>query len=124
MKKNEMKKLTLKDLIAKKEDIKNKKNETKQLYVESLGGTIIIQKPTRELCLEAWGMDSERGDTYLVYECVIDPNMKDKELHSVFECVEPLEIVEKIFEAGEVTAISKEIVKFAGYVDSVKEVKN
>lgn len=123
-KKTEMKKVTLKDLIAKKEQIKNKKNETKQLFVSSLDGTITVQKPSRELCLEALDMDSQRGDTYLVYHCVIEPNLKDKELQDSFGCVEPIEIVEHIFEAGEVSSIAKELVKFAGYVDSVKEVKN
>lgn len=121
MSKKQVDKITLQTLIAKKLNIiDNKKTSTKELYVKSLDGTITIQKPDKSLCLEA--TEIEDGDTYLVYNVVVEPNLKDAELQKAFECVTPMEIVDKLFDPGEVTAIAKEALIMAGYGDSVKVV--
>ncbi|QNB48210.1 hypothetical protein BR63_19205 [Thermanaerosceptrum fracticalcis] len=120
------KKLTIKDLIAKKEAIKDQ-SKILQLYVKSLDGLITIQKPSRQLCLDAIEMGNAEGDAYLVYNSVVEPNLKDKELQDAFGCVSPLDIVEAIFEPGEIVSIAKECLVFAGYGDNVKlvdEIKN
>lgn len=118
-----MDKVTIKDLLAKKEAIidKKKKPATAQLFVKSLGGTITIQKPSKALCFDALEMD-QNGDSYLVYNCVVEPNLKDGELQKEFGCVSPMDIVELLFEPGEISAIAKECVELAGYGDSVKVV--
>jgi hypothetical protein len=117
------KKLNIKDLIANAERLKKRKEETKELRVKSLDGNIVIGKPDRQLILEAMDMKDEDGDLYLVYECVLEPNLKDKELQEAYG-VNGYEIVDAIFEVGEISSISKEITKFAGYGDSVEEIKN
>lgn len=122
MKKNNMKKVTIKDLIAKAEQSKEDKKELRQLYITSLDGTITIMKPDRALVYESMDMDEEDGDRYLVYNCVVEPNLKDKDLQNTYKTVSPLDIVDKIFDPGEVASISKEIVRLAGYIDSVKVV--
>lgn len=123
-----MNKVTLKDLIARAEQSKKDKKELRRLYVTSLEGTITIIKPDRAMVLEAMDMENEEdGDRYLVYNCVVDPNLKDKDLQNAYKTISPLEIVDKIFDPGEIANISKEIVRLAGYIDSVKivdDIKN
>lgn len=123
MSKENIKKVTLQDLIARAEQKKQDKKELRQLYIESLDGTITIIKPDRKLILEAMDMEDEsEGDKYLVYNCVVDPNLKDKELQQAYKVVSPMDIVDDVFEPGEIANISKEIVRLAGYIDSVKVV--
>ncbi|MCR4719697.1 MAG: hypothetical protein K5768_08735 [Firmicutes bacterium] len=117
-------KITLKELMARKAQMleSKKTRKTKELYVSSLDGTITITEPSREIILEASGMEDNKGDVYTVYQCVTEPNLKDRELQKEFECVEPMEIVEKVFSAGEITNIALKCIELAGYgQDSVKE---
>lgn len=117
------KKLTLQDLIARAEQSKRGKKELRQLYVKSQDAIITIMKPDRQLVYEALDMeDSTEGDKYLVYNCVVEPDLKNPELHKAYGVVSPMDIVDEIFDPGEVANIAKEIVKLAGYVDSVKVV--
>lgn len=115
--------LTIKDLITKKDSIKAKKKETMPLYVKSLDGNIIIAKPDRALVLEAQDLPDEKADVHLVYNCVVEPNLKDEELRKSFGVVAPDDIVDEIFDPGEVVSIAKELMTFAGYRDSVKVVE-
>lgn len=125
MSESKMTKITLKDLISRAEQRKADKKELRQLYVKSLDGTITIMKPERALVLEALDMeDDAEADKYLVYNCVVEPNLKDKELHKAYNVIAPMDIVDEIFDPGEVAGISKEIVKLAGYVDGVKVVND
>ena len=97
-----------------------------RIYVKSLDGEIIIKAPTKSLATEAAEMEND-GDAHLVYECVAEPDLHSKELQDAYGCTYPEEIVEKLFDAGEITPIAMECMKLAGYVDSVKlveEVKN
>jgi len=99
------KNITIKDLLAKKEQFKNKKQSTETLFIESLNANIIIKEPTREFCYEALEMAQEspdKADLHNVYHCVVEPNLKDPELQKEFGCVEPTDIVDMIFKAGEV----------------------
>ncbi|WP_105614370.1 phage tail assembly chaperone [Vallitalea okinawensis] len=117
------KKLTLQDLLNKKESITNGREETRELYVNSLDGTILIKKPDRKLCLEAIDMDdTDYADIFVVYNCVVEPNLKDQKLHQAYGVIEPDDIVQAIFEPGEITNISKECLKYAGYINSVEVV--
>ena len=43
-------------------------------------------------------------------------------IRDAYGCVEPMEIVEKIFEPGEIPQIAVECLKLAGYIDGVKAV--
>jgi hypothetical protein len=114
-----MDRVKLSDLIAKAEEKKAHRKERKDIYVKSLGGLITIEKPDRALCLDVLDMGKD-GDSYLVYECVVDPNLKDPALIQAYGCVQPIEVVEKIFEPGEIAQIAKIAVELAGYGDSVK----
>ena len=120
-------KITLQELIRRKEQMLESKRQPKTatLYIKSLDGTITIESPTAALARDAQEMDN--GDAYMVYSCVTEPCLKSKELQTEFGCVDPMEIVDKVFEAGEIPQIAVECLKLAGYVDGVKvvnEIKN
>lgn len=113
-------KLTLKTLLERKEQIINQKKTraTAELYVKSLDGTITIVAPDRAIIADSTEMgesDGTKGDMYVVYQCVTEPSLKSKELQEAYGCVEPLDIVEKLFLPGEISAIAKELLELAGY---------
>ena len=103
-------KITLKELIARKEQMLEAKKtpKTVDLYIPSLDGTVTIEEPDRDLVIEAQGMDGTVGDIYMVYQCVIEPPLKSTDLQKEFDCKEPMEIVDKIFASGEIPAIARE----------------
>ena len=55
------------------------------------------------------------GDAYLVLNCIVSPNLKDAKLQEAYGCVEPTDIVRKLFDAGEMTRIAVAILDCAGY---------
>lgn len=127
------KKITIAQLLEQKDKLKNKEPKKQTLYVASLDGEITIQEPERALALEALQMtqDSEKedmADPYLVYHCVIEPNLKDSTLQKEFGCNEPTEIVEMIFQPGEIASIGGFAMKLAGFATGVRavdeEIKN
>lgn len=119
------KKATLEDLISRAEQRKKDKKEVRKLYIKSLDSTITIIKPDRALVLESLNMEDEtEADKYLVYNSVVEPNLKDKSLQEAYKTISPLDVVDEIFDPGEIAGISKEIVKLAGYGDSVQVVND
>ncbi|MFJ8261407.1 hypothetical protein ACIQ4I_05535 [Rummeliibacillus sp. NPDC094406] len=126
-------KLTLLQLIKEKDKYEVKKGVKEELYIERLDATIVFEKPDRTLALESIEMtrdkDIEAGeaDVHLIYNSIVEPNLKDPELQQAFNCAEPTDIISKIFEAGEIPKIAEEILKSAGYgahIEKVKQVKN
>lgn len=117
-----MKAISISELIEKKSEIKENKKRTKPLYIQSLGAHIEIRKPDPETYGDALQMNSSsEADIFVVYECVVNPNLKDPKLQKEFECVEPVDIVNKIFDSGEIASIAGHCMEFAGY-GSVKSV--
>lgn len=122
-----MAKITIAELLSKKEQLKNKKPKTQTLYVESLGGEIVIQEPDESIAIEALQMTQDAGkedlaDPYLVYNCVIEPNLKDPSLQTEFGCKEPTDIPKIIFKSGELATIGGFALKLAGYGNGVRAV--
>ncbi|QPQ30981.1 phage tail assembly chaperone [Lysinibacillus sp. JNUCC 51] len=123
------KKLTLTDLIKEKEKYQVKSNITKDLFIKRIGASITIKKAERALCLECIEManDPERedmADIHMLYNTVTEPNLKDTELHEAYDCKEPYDIVEKIFEPGEIASIAGEGMELSGYGSGVKAVED
>jgi hypothetical protein len=120
-----IKKLTLTDLLKEKEKYQVQENTTEDLFIHRLDASITIRKPDRSLCMDAFQMandpnQGDKADPYMVYNIVVEPNLKDPQLQKEFGCIEPTDIVEKIFEPGEIS-------KMAGYkkgIDKVKDLKN
>ena len=103
--------VSVKELIEQKELMGNRK---KVLFdIKTSAGVITVKKPTRALAADV--IDMEDGDPYIIMECTVSPNLKDAELLKAFDCLEPTDLPEKIFDAGEVNAIARKIMENAGY---------
>mgnify|MGYP002644246652 FL=1 len=118
--------VSIEELIAQKETIEKKRKEEYDL--ETSVGTITMKKPTKAFVAEVLDL-TEDNDEYMVYNLCTSPNLKDDKLQKAYGCSEPLDIVKKLFEPGEVTAIAKAVMAKAGYGESVEaklheEVKN
>ena len=121
------KRLTIAGLIDKKEKLAGGKKETKDVYVEQLDAIIKIEKPERSLILESLEMENSSADDFLIYNCIIEPNLKDNELQKNYGCVEPIDIIEKIFDLGSIKGIAEQALSMAGFdskVTAVDELKN
>jgi len=121
MTKIEKKKLSLTDLIKEKEKYQVKSGLKQELYVEEMDATITIVQPDRSVVMDA--IESE-SDDYMVYNIVTEPNLKDPELHKAYGCIEPIDIVSKVFYPGAITGIAKAGLKLAGYESNVKAVED
>ena len=123
---NKTTKLTLAELLRRKEQmIESKKvKKTQDLYIKSIDATITIEEPTGALCRDANDMEPGEGDKYLCYECIIEPNLKSKDVQDAFDCAVPMDIVDIIFAPGEIPQIAIECMKLAGYMGGVEAVKN
>ncbi len=104
--------ISVKDLIAKKEALSNKKKELYDLTTSI--GVITVAKPSDTLATEAMEL-TDASDEYLIINSVVEPNLKDTALLEAYNCASPFDIVGKLFDAGEVYAISKAIMKTAGF---------
>lgn len=118
--------VSIAELIARKEEIEKKKEE--QYDLKTSIGTITVKKPTKAFMAEVLNLEKD-NDEYMVYNLCVAPNLKDAKLQKAYDCVDPLDIVAKLFEPGEVTAISKAIMAKAGYGENLEakiheEVKN
>lgn len=110
------------DLIRKAQERKQPKAH--ELEIASLEGTIKVQEPDRALCLDALDMGSD-GDMYIIYECMVEPSLKDPELHKACGCSTPLDVVLAVFQPGEIARLSSKLIELAGYKDGVvTDVKN
>ena len=57
----------------------------------------------------------EDNEEYLIINSVVEPDLKDSQLLKAYGCVEPTDIVRKLFDAGEIVALSRTIMRMAGY---------
>lgn len=120
--------ISIQDLINKKDQIKAQKQKTYDL--ETSIGMITVKKPTRDFVLEASKLEGAgESDKYMILNLVITPDLKDATLQKAYGCTEPTDIVDALFEPGEVIGISKAIMECAGYGKDIKssiheEIKN
>ena len=123
---NKTTKLTLAELLRRKEQmIESKKTKkTLDLYVKSIDAVITVAEPDGALCRDANDMEAGEGDKYLCYECIIEPNLKSKDVQDAFDCAVPMDVVDIIFAPGEIPQIAIECMKLAGYMGGVEAVKN
>ena len=121
--------LTIEELIGKKDNIAAKK---KALYdIETSIGTLVVKLPTSKLLADSFNFSSSmEGNKYIVYECTVSPDLKNKELQKAYDVAgDPMDIVPAIFAPGEITRIASAILDEAGYKDRIKltlhkEIKN
>lgn len=133
MSKESIKKITLADFIARKEQSQRDKRtpKTDELYIESLGGTITVEEPNMSLIEDSAtfasgeGTSESEANAYLVYQSISEPSLKTPELSTNDA---PHKIVFDLFRPGEVQAIAQHLMKMAGYsnesVRTVDKIKN
>ena len=112
--------VTVADLIAQREQIKNKRKNTYDL--ETSIGTITVKQPTAKMIEENLKIEGggRQSDIELIFDCVINPNLKDKDLQQAYGCTAPSDIVPMLFQTGEIGAIAAAIMRCAGYGKSIE----
>ena len=106
--------VTVEQIIAQREKIKAKKQALYDL--ETSIGTITVRPPGGTLIAEAWEMtNSFEGNAHIVYESVVTPDLKSKELQEAFGAFDPTEIVTAIFEPGEINKIAGKLLELSGF---------
>lgn len=125
----EHKRLKLEDLINKAGEKKGDKYV--EIYIKRLDATIKAKEPDNTLILESIDIlkeNAHESDLHLVYNSIIEPNIKDSTLHNAYNVSRPVEILDKIFSLGEISNISKTLLKNSGYEDNsvklVEDIKN
>lgn len=109
--------VSIKELIEQKEAIASRKKQTFDL--DTSIGIITVKQPTRAFVAEAMGLE-EGHDDYLILHSVIEPNLKSEGLQEAFGCSVPTDIVEKLFQSGEIGMIASKIMQCAGYRKDIK----
>lgn len=125
----EYKKLKLEDLINKAGEKKGDKYV--EIYIKRLDATIKAKEPDNTLILESIDIlkeNAHESDLHLVYNSIVEPNIKDSTLHEAYNVSRPLEILDEIFSLGEISNIAKTLLKNSGYEDNsvklVEDIKN
>lgn len=124
------KRLTLTDLMKEKEKYQVKDDVTEVVFVERLGVEVVLRKPEKSLCVDTMKMGKDENndtdaDEYMVYNTMVEPNLKDDELQKLYGCTLPTNIVAKIFDPGEIAQLSDVAFELAGYKKGgVKAIKN
>lgn len=131
------KQLKLQDLINKAGEHRQSKNKTLEIYVKSFDGIFKMKKPSNALLLESLDIaneDAHEGDIHLIYNSAIEPNLKSEELQESYGVARPVEIVDELFDLGEIKAVATILAESAGYgkdvarlvesKDLIEDVKN
>ncbi|QEA00822.1 hypothetical protein D0439_20135 [Lysinibacillus fusiformis] len=130
MSKKTIKRLSVTDLIKEKEKYQVKDDVTETVKVERLDVEVVLRKPEKSLCVDTMKMARDENndtdaDVYMVYNTMVEPNLKDAELQKAYGCTLPTDIVAKIFDPGEIEQLSSMALELAGYKKGgVKVIKN
>lgn len=127
-------KLTLSDLMKRKEQRERDKTEYKSVYVENLGGELEVKKlPLTKFLdlIDGINEDTGAGESLrvqmdMIYECC--PLLHNAELQQAYDCTEPTDIVGKVFDDNltDIMTVVAAIFEFYGMdsADIVGELKN
>lgn len=106
--------VTVAELIAQRENIKEKRAQ--KYSIQTSVGEIISTLPDAALVAEALELTpSFESNKHIIYHCVVEPNLRDGELQKVYGCMEPTDIIERIFSPGEITKIANKLLDLAGF---------
>lgn len=129
MSKEKTTKLTLEQLIARKEQRDAEKTEYREIEVPTLGGILTFKKLPLSAFLnlmEQQGDDPSLKESLdfeaeLIYKSC--PMLQDRKLQAEYECAEPTDIVYKLLDdnIGAIADLSAAILDFYGMGDSVRE---
>ena len=137
MSKESQKRLTLSDIVAKKQAREKEANKTQELHIGSYDMDILVKKLDDELFsyLNEKYKDDDIGlINRIIYECVVDPKLKEEKTQEMLgiKC-DPSQIVDETVKAifpsmSERGGIATEIINFSdltkGSVSVVQHIKN
>lgn len=128
-KKDELKKLTLSDLIARKEQRESSKADYRDIKVEALGGMLTLKKlPLSQVLTMLDDQDENAGmkenldfEVELIYKSC--PMLQNKELQEAYGCQEPYDIVLRVLDdnVGALAELANAVLDFYGMGDSIRD---
>lgn len=124
------KKITVEDLINNKIENKDRTGEKIEINVPSIGGSIIATIPSIEDCIDSLTQEKGEQETYLLYQCIVQPSMKSDKLKKAYGCKkDSFDIVDKIFDYATKQQIAALLLKECGFtpkekVKLVDDIKN
>ncbi len=128
-KKAELKKLTLSDLIARKEQRESSKADYRDIKVEALGGMLTLKKlPLSQVLTMLDDQDENAGmkenldfEVELIYKSC--PMLQNKELQEAYGCQEPYDIVLRVLDdnVGALAELASAVLDFYGMGDSIRD---
>ncbi|MFZ5987084.1 MAG: phage tail assembly chaperone [Bacillota bacterium] len=84
-----------------------------------------IQRDCMTITKDGVNLDSSRMKYLTVAKCLLNPDVRNKELQKKFNAENYMELIKKLFLIGEVSAVYDQIQELSGYgKDKVEEVKN
>lgn len=130
MNKENTKKLTLDDFINKKISKDNKINQTKEIYVKSMGGYLTAKMLSDDKTMELLDLVTEdisysdqiELNKQLVYYAF--PYLQSTELHAALDIVDPFDVVAALFSLGEINTLAGEVMTFLNLDGIADEIKN
>lgn len=109
--------VSLKQLIEKKLEKDGRKTATKDIYIESLGGSITFNNPSDAARIEysekarsGSYVDMIDGMVRLIYDCC--PVLHSKELQENIDVDYPYDTVRAIFDISEITELGVKLINF------------
>lgn len=128
-KKSELKKLTLSDLIVRKEQRESSKADYRDIKVEALGGILTLKKlPLSQVLTMLDDQDENAGmkenldfEVELIYKSC--PMLQNKELQEAYGCQEPYDIVLRVLDdnVGALAELANAVLDFYGMGDSIRD---
>ena len=113
----EMTKVSLDQLIRKKLDKDDRRSATKEIYIESLDGSITFKNPSDSQRVEY--SEKVKSGNYvdmidamirLIYDCC--PMLQSRELQESIDVEYPYDTVKAIFDIDEITDIGVKLINF------------
>lgn len=128
-KKAELKKLTLSDLIARKEQREAGRIDYRDVKVEALDGMLTLKKlPLSQVLTMLDDQDENAGmkenldfEVELIYKSC--PMLQNKELQEAYGCQEPYDIVLRVLDdnVGALAELASAVLDFYGMGDSIRD---
>ena len=128
-KKAELKKLTLSDLIARKEQREAGRTDYRDVKVEALDGMLTLKKlPLSQVLTMLDAQDENAGmkedldfEVELIYKSC--PVLQNKELQEAYGCQEPYDIVLRVLDdnVGALAELASAVLDFYGMGDSIRD---
>lgn len=128
-KKAELKKLTLSDLIARKEQREAGRTDYRDVKVEALDGALTLKKlPLSQVLTMLDDQNENAGmkenldfEVELIYKSC--PMLQNKELQEAYGCQEPYDIVLRVLDdnVGALAELASAVLDFYGMGDSIRD---